>query len=307
MYAVKLLLYSQTYQIYKKRGANAMTRSEALKNLLKCVFGNYTISYQDDKILRDISLYQNCNYTPRSYDHFRRLFENIFMNPDPQYTDGTPFDRNLAIINAKKYLSAREIYIPSYLSIEESCKLIYQLLVEKILHAIVIDEQGQSKADAEKTNINSRLIAAIIESRKHIQLNNTLKHSLSYFDKDSLALEVIDTNYQDEQDKCNFSVLFDCSNIEAYRMLISLRNISAIIPVKSEDEPERVGDDFTQLSHDLLCGKYSGKRENYVRFPLFFFPDEDKFFSNIKWKTYINEQDIISTQKASGIPSIIDE
>ena len=84
-----------------------------------------------------------------------------------------------------------------------------------------------------------------------------------------------------------------------------IRNISVTIPIKSEDESYSVGDDFAQLSDALICGKYSDKPGNYKSLPLFYFSDDDILFSSIKWKTYVNEKDIISTSKASGLLSTI--
>ena len=276
-----------------------MTRSEVLRNLLKTIFGNYTISEADGFIIAGVSLYQNCNYSPTSYDNFKKLFEVALLKPNPQYTDSRPFDRTQALSNTQKYLNARGIIIPTYLNIEDKSKLIFKTLVERILRAIVIDEQGKKKDASKGDNINKIFYKAINEALNDVRCYNTM----SYFSclTDPTYPKMIDTNYKNEPDKCNFSALIGCSAIESYKVLQMLRNISVTIPMKSEDEPFCVGDDFSQLSHDLTCGKYSDKIGNYERFPLFYFPDEDMLFSSIKWKTYVNEKDIISTSKASGL------
>ena len=280
-----------------------MTRSEALRILLKCIFDNYTISEDNGAIVSGVSLYQNCSYTLTSYNHFKELFEVAFLKSDPRYSDNKPFDRKQALSNAQKYLSAYGINIPESLSAEDKTNLIFKTLVERILRAIVIDEESKKKDVSKDDNINKIFFKSIIEALNEVRRYNTMSHFSCL--NAPISPEIIDTDYNNEPDKCNFSAPINCNTMESYKVLQMIRNISVLIPIKSEDESYNVGDDFTQLSDALICGKYSDKTGNYKSFPLFFFPDEDILFSSIKWKTYVNEKDIISKSKSSGLSSTI--
>lgn len=176
-----------------------MTRYKALKNLLKCVFGNCTFSVENGEIVKGSSLLSNCNYSVRSFNNFKRLFEVAFIVPDPKYSDHSDFDRKQAVLMAKEYLLAHEIDVSEKLSYEKQCEIIFEILVKYFLCTIVVDQQGDIKDIAKEKDITYDLDKAIEKAKSYFTREFFAHDLTSYLDNDSFSNKLVDNDLKTNQ------------------------------------------------------------------------------------------------------------
>lgn len=209
-----------------------MTRYNALKNLLKCVFGNCTLSVENGKIVKGISLLSNCNYSVRSFNNFKRLFEVAFIVPYPKCSDHSDFDREQAVLMAKEYLLAREIDISEKLPSEKQCEIIFEILVKYFLYTIVVDQQGDIKDIAKEKDITPDFDKAIEQAKSYFTQKIIVYDPVKYLNTEFSSNKPVDTDLKNQSNKCIYTAKVDCFQMESYRILMLLRNLYLILPLK---------------------------------------------------------------------------
>lgn len=281
-----------------------MNRSEVLKNLLKCIFENYTLSVDNGEIVKGVSMLSNCNYTVRSFNNFKNLFEIAFIVPNPRYSNNEDFDRKQALSRAKEYLLGRGIDVSDKIPYEKQCEMIFEIL-RILLYAIVVDKESDSKDTAKDKDISSELDEAINQAQSYFNQNYVAYDSIAYLDNDSFEDVLIDTDLKDQSDNCNYYAKIDCSQFKSFAILRLLRNLYLTIPLKESDTYNQYNNGDMFLRERLLSGKYTDEVLHYACFPIFFFHDNSKLYQYMKWGTYIYGRKIISKTESSSIHNIV--
>lgn len=141
-----------------------MTRKEALRNLLITIFGGVTVGISDDKIDKAKSIYLNDNYNDTGLRKLRKLFHIAFVQNNPiEIKDKSEkvFDRVTAKTKTVKYLKNRGLTLPSNVSDEDICKIIYEIMSNYILPAIMTNDTNDEKKQAEKVDVTESFLRAI--------------------------------------------------------------------------------------------------------------------------------------------------
>lgn len=284
-----------------------MTRDQALRNLLKSIFGNITISESNGEIVKGVSLYANCNYSIKSYNNFRRLFKLAFIAHNPMYSDSSPFDSEKAIINAKKYLSTRGITIPNHWSDEKQREKIFDIL-DSFLNTIIIGKQGDSSSDAKNKDITALIIRLIKDTQEKLLPMQVLSYHDKLGENNPFYNEIIDSHYKYHE--CNYSIKFECSNVSSYQMLRILRNLQILIPSSHESDFQQEVITNENLPLEILSGRFNsnGNTENkFQSYPVHFFDDENELSTITKWRflTYVNEKEVITNSKSVSLSNVL--
>lgn len=284
-----------------------MTRSEFLRTMLKSIFGSYTISVDDDKIVKGESLYQKCSYSVASCNDFIRLFELAFVIDKPMYSDLTPFDRDSAVSNAKRYLQVRDISIPRDLSECKQNKLIFHIFAQHLLPAIIININGKNKNEAQNTDITKSMSRVIEKVRDKIQFKYVMNHTsevpIDYTDYSGYSV-FVDPEYALNPDVCNYTFEMNMSYVPAYKTLMLLRKISIAIPTTSRIDATIT----TDLYLPIFSGKFSTEQypPNLNFYPVSYFKDDNALYSKVHfiYKTYVCKEDYLKNTKGISISQI---
>lgn len=283
-----------------------MNRSEVLKNLLKCIFENYTLSVDNGEIVKGVSMLSNCNYTMRSFNNFKNLFEIAFIVPNPRYSNNEVFDRKQALSKAKEYLLNRGIDISDRIPYEKQCEMIFEILMI-LLEVIVVDKQGDSKAIAKDKDISSEFDEAINQSQSYFNQKYVAYDPIVYLDNDSFEEVLIDTDFKEQSDNCNYYAKIDCSQFKSFEILNLLRNLYLTIPLKEAESYNCSNNDNILLKRRILSGEYTDEVLHYACFQIPFFHDNNKLYQYMKWGTFIDERKIISKTESSSIHNIVNK
>lgn len=289
-----------------------MTRKEFLKSLLYSIFGVISFSVDDNKIIKggNNSMFHNCNYTVKSYNDFRCLFEKVFIDDTSEGTDISKLDcnRNDITARAKEYLSNHGISIPNHLTEKEQRQLIFDILANDILKTIIIDFEGKNKKEAESVEITGTFFVKIQSIQRDIVLNYAHK-SDNICNGDTLFT---DTDFESDPNKCNIQIRYnlntDFDNYkEEKRILQYLRQIELVIPDTINKEGYESIDNLHKL---ILSGKFSSKQrhlQTYKYYPSCFFSDIKVFNNRFSFifNTRISEDAIIRETKSFGLNSKI--
>ena len=272
-----------------------MTRSEALKSLLKSIFGSVTLSVDNQEIVRGKnSLYHNCYYNLNSYNKFKELFKIAFLCQIKNASNFKEADREKTIQKAKEYLSLHNIFIPENYDINAQCKIICDFLTEYFLKVIVIDENDHTQDIAKNTDISLKLIE--VHNNAECEFNKicTQYDVNNYIKKEYYEKDVIDPECND---KCNFEQTFFCTEFDVYNTLLLIRNLALPLPVPKENLYLYIH----SFDNIFFPGTFTDKGIKYVLYNIMAFPDSYKLKDKIRWKTYIDRDAIITRSESRSL------
>lgn len=283
-----------------------MKRYEALKNLIKCVFGSITLSVDSNgELQKNMSMFQNCNYNVKSYNSFKKLFEIAFIKDNPKDADLNDFNRNEALERAKDYLALRGIDISEKLPLSAQCEIVFDILVNYFLYAIIIDNEGCSSAIAKNKDVTHELSIACSKAQSYYNQRHLSYDVYDYLDKDTSEHLIIDSNYKDSPSECNYAANVPCEDMESYKILVLLRNINLVLLKKCDNGTSVMNK--MKLKEKLLSGYFTNEIVDHKEFPIFSFTDNRKLFKYVPWQTYINPEDVVSNNAHQSIGRKIDE
>ena len=272
-----------------------MTRKEALKSLLKAIFGTHTLSADGNCIVKDNSVVSNCNYTPNSFSNIKDLFDIVFWEANPQIRhreDTKDFDRVTAINNAEKYLNNRGIFIPSYYLGKAKTEKIYDIIVNRFLYNIVVATGHKNKKEAVDHDITlelHKLQEAII---KELAIENTVTDFSELLDGNYAKIEIQADEGTEHNEELKYSDTIYCSELPVFQALKLIRDFRILLPTASatDEDVYKKQDIF-----DILC---SGER--YMSYPVFSFKDTVPF-EKVRWFTYLNKYAIQPLLESGGL------
>ena len=264
-----------------------MTRKEFLKSLLYTIFGVISFSVDENKIIKggNNSMFHNCNYTVKSYNDFRCLFEKVLIDDNPEGMDISKLDcnRNDIVARAKKYLSNYGILIPDYLTDIEQRQLIFDKLVNEIMRTIIIDFEGKNKKEAESVEIN----VAFIKKIESIQGELGFKYARRSENICNRYTVYTDTDYESDPDKCNIPIRYNLNTgFDSYKkekqILQYLRQVKLIIPETNNRNGCEVSDN---LIARIFSGEFSTKQQplrKYKSYGTYNFKPEERDFPDLE-------------------------
>ncbi len=280
-----------------------MTRKEALQNLIKTVFGILTISEKDGMLIKDKSCIQNCNYTPKSFEHIKQLFKVAFIDPEPKYSDYTLFDQQIAITNAKKYLNARKISLSRNDNPQLQNRQIYEYLVNYFLKEIVIAD-SKNKKEAENQYINDKLLDTIKSARQNASLQ---EFSDLFQDTKRNTLDLNDTDLDKSNDNCNYHLTVHRYDINSFKIIDIFKESCITIPCNSK--PIFSDEELIDMLFDRHHIESKELDDAFQTFPLFYWNEYDYDYDtlSISWNTSINYENIFTNKKYVSLGCMLDD
>ncbi len=186
-----------------------MYRQDALRELLKIVFGVTTISVTNDSFITyQGKWFSNCSYDDRAYEKYCELFKLILLSDSPQIIDknsdaDTKFDKSEAISSIIQYfemynISIAEVY-ETFSDKSYFYKWLYEIFKENLLPVILISDSNKAELKITKENISKEFQ----ESLKEIEMKIAQRHIRANMEPKAEII-LYDLNYRKEE--CNLKI-----------------------------------------------------------------------------------------------------